>query len=314
MSISVEHGISNGNGNKEDLCVLDAQLRDVLRSDVERRVTEKVEELWKQGHQKMMQANQKHEDVVDRLVLEVSKCQERHEKLELENVQLKEHLASLVERFSFVSSVFAATPTTPNPPRVAEGGDTSAGSTSVGSSSASASASSPLMGPLGLTPEQQHFSPTPQCGVFPKNTMTTSLFADLPCFPYSLPQPQPAVAHAATVSHSSQSTPAPQQQSTPLLLAEVLGHGTASSSPAAAKPSGGSQAVPPTPLSLASSLEQPSCSALAASGPPEVDPSQFHGLAMEEFLGVLTLFSLLSEGVVTELDQFTCLPNLSNRS
>eukprot|EP00928_Gymnodinium_smaydae_P097332 TRINITY_DN8797_c0_g1_i1.p1 TRINITY_DN8797_c0_g1~~TRINITY_DN8797_c0_g1_i1.p1 ORF type:complete len:452 (+),score=105.75 TRINITY_DN8797_c0_g1_i1:92-1447(+) len=72
-------------------------LCDDLMSEVDRRVTAKVEEVWQRAGKLMAQAQRKHTEQLEKVTKELASCSERQQALEAENSRLTQLLLTLAE-------------------------------------------------------------------------------------------------------------------------------------------------------------------------------------------------------------------------
>eukprot|EP00448_Togula_jolla_P011751 CAMPEP_0170609546 /NCGR_PEP_ID=MMETSP0224-20130122/22184_1 /TAXON_ID=285029 /ORGANISM="Togula jolla, Strain CCCM 725" /LENGTH=442 /DNA_ID=CAMNT_0010934863 /DNA_START=6 /DNA_END=1334 /DNA_ORIENTATION=+ len=84
-----------------------AAIRDLAMRDVDRRVTEKVEEMWLRGKQLVSSAQKGTTERIDTLTEELARCKERIATLEEQNQTLKQIVNSLEQKFCLLGSVFA---------------------------------------------------------------------------------------------------------------------------------------------------------------------------------------------------------------
>lgn len=93
----------------EELGPILGPAREAVLRDVDLRVDERVGELWTKAKQMFGAMQQKHSSQSKALVEEVTRCQANCEALEAENVQLKQALHDLLQRFAQLGKVFHST-------------------------------------------------------------------------------------------------------------------------------------------------------------------------------------------------------------
>mmetsp|Transcript_20487 Transcript_20487/g.66274 ORF Transcript_20487/g.66274 Transcript_20487/m.66274 type:complete len:335 (+) Transcript_20487:106-1110(+) len=93
----------------EELGPILGPAREAVLRDVDLRVDERVGELWTKAKQMFGAMQQKHSSQSKALVEEVTRCQANCEALEAENVQLKQALHDLLQRFAQLGKVFHGT-------------------------------------------------------------------------------------------------------------------------------------------------------------------------------------------------------------
>lgn len=92
--------LSNGNGDDRQSIIED--LRRIVVDDVDARVQQKANELWKRGKQMLTDIQTKHKEKMQNLADEVAKCNEKQQFLEQDNAKLKTVLNTLSYRFSML--------------------------------------------------------------------------------------------------------------------------------------------------------------------------------------------------------------------
>lgn len=209
------------------------ELHQRLAQEVNKRVTEKMDELWQNGRQMMSQAQLKQKQQSDQLTVEVSRCLDRQQELEAETTQLKQVISELNSRLSVLGCTPRSCEATPNgtPLRVV------AGVTELGSLSQSqGSLSDPI---------------TPVRGSGTGESLLPATLPEVPAFPFAsapiAPQPKQKPAPMTSMGGATSNAPEPLFLSkatspAPLLLSKAL------------SPSTSVTTTPPKALSLANSL------------------------------------------------------------
>lgn len=205
------------------------ELRSALMLDVEARMAEKVEQMWKKGSQTLKVFQQKQSQKTAALQEELSACRGRQEAMEAEHEKLKSVLGTLAQRFSLLPSVFTGA-SGPEGLHVDPSGEASADCMPLASPQPEAQTTDPFMTPF-----------TPLDGVKDPFTGDSSGAAPLPAVP-----PFPFGASPGAEGYPLSSPVAT------LSLAEALGQ----------------EAALKAPLSLASTLSKSPGPAGVKASPP----------------------------------------------
>eukprot|EP00435_Cladocopium_sp_Y103_P031886 s950_g8.t1 len=88
-------GLSQAEGPPTHEVVRDAVLR-----DIESKVAEKMEEVWRKGRQMLAQVHQKQQEKTEQLIAQIQQCKEQQEVLERENQTLKQVLTTMASHLS----------------------------------------------------------------------------------------------------------------------------------------------------------------------------------------------------------------------
>lgn len=162
----LEHQAATGEAASTSLHHTVADLRHFLLSDMDSKVSEKLEEVWQRGRQMMSQVQQKQQEKVDSLSSELTRCLERQRALEVENEQLKQVFASLAGRLSLIGAAFSmpGTHCGGGCATLSPGSTTATGSRTPSTQTRS---SSELFTPSGLTGAGDAFAPLPEVPAFP---------------------------------------------------------------------------------------------------------------------------------------------------
>lgn len=88
-------GLSEAEGPPTHEVVRDAVLR-----DIETKVAEKMEEIWRKGRQMLAQVHQKQQEKTEQLMAQIQQCKEQQEVLERENQTLKQVLTKMASHLS----------------------------------------------------------------------------------------------------------------------------------------------------------------------------------------------------------------------
>mmetsp|Transcript_23333 Transcript_23333/g.66898 ORF Transcript_23333/g.66898 Transcript_23333/m.66898 type:complete len:435 (-) Transcript_23333:244-1548(-) len=221
-------------------------VRQALMSEIDGKVTAKVDELWKKANTMMGQVLKKQQESTERMREEITRCLEKQKVLEQEKDELKQVLLTLSERLRALSVIAAA-----NSAVAGGGGSGWGGSFCIGSPGAFGSGASTATG-LNASPCPAKSRPDSLFASPGAGGASATLEAPLPELP---PFPFPAAMPSTT---------------TPLCLAEALGgpnrspFGTPAPSGAGSGVGGGTPVLgagtpqqPPMALSLANSLASP---------------------------------------------------------
>jgi len=208
------------------------ELQERLTQEVDKKVAEKMDEVWQKGKHMMSQAQQKQKEHADQLTAEVSRCLDRQQELEAETVQLKQVIADLSNRLSIFGLA------------------TNTGSNGLPGSTARSCEATPSSKPFRAAAgslSQSQGTPsdllTPVRGSDTGESLLSTTLPEVPAFPFpSNPQahqapqpPQPAIAPEPLLLAKA-TAPAP------LLLSKALSASTSVTT------------TPPKALSLANSL------------------------------------------------------------
>jgi hypothetical protein len=131
-------------------------VRQAVLEDVEARVSEKADELWRRGQTAIVKMEEKHREKARVISDEVTRMTERQRHLEAENESLKQMISALAGRFATLGAVFGGGVGVPSP---VSGKDSVDGSTPFGP-----------MTPL-LIPVEGDAKSLPEVPAFPMQTV-----------------------------------------------------------------------------------------------------------------------------------------------
>lgn len=137
-------------------------VRQAVLEDVEARVSEKADELWRRGQTAIVKMEEKHREKARVISDEVTRMTERQRHLEAENESLKQMISALAARFTTLGAVFGGGVGAPSP---VSGKDSVDGSTPFGP-----------MTPL-LIPVEGDTKSLPEVPAFPCGTLLSETAA-----------------------------------------------------------------------------------------------------------------------------------------
>lgn len=238
---SVEERLADLGGENHEAVL--RSIHDMVLADVDKKVQEKADELWKRGQALLTGLQSKHKEKTQRLTEEVSACLERQRALEAENELLKQALQAVVSRFAQLGAIFSGLESAQMGGAAPGAGAAAAAAAAAAFCSAnvaSASTASTETGSAGgasASSPKELFTPVTGRGADASLSSIAAGAASMPVIP-----PFPFAA-PLTSAEQGATTPVPGSANT-LSLGEALGK--SSPQPAATSTR--------TPLSLANSL------------------------------------------------------------
>lgn len=181
-------------GDREAIIVA---VRKVVLAEVDSKVQEKAEELWKNGKKMLASIQTKHKEKTQALSDDLAECLKKQKVLEEDNEKLKTVLQGLAIKFNMLGSVFSAAPKTGAGIGGVTGVHGAPGdlSTVASTMSPNQDSASQLFSPATLTPGAAETSKDAESGA-------STNFADVPDFPF--PAPAPALSLAEHLLQSPQ--------------------------------------------------------------------------------------------------------------